>query len=57
MYEQMQSLFAFLKVFNNPTKHWKDYIGWEIVESLDHVVLIATKQFWLRVTFNFLQMK
>ncbi len=50
-YEEMQSLFVFLKVLNNPFKHWSDYVGWEIVESLDHVVLITSKQFWLQVFF------
>jgi hypothetical protein len=42
-YEEMQSLFVFLKVLNNPFKHWSDYVGWEIVESLHHIVLIAIK--------------
>jgi hypothetical protein len=42
-YEQMQSLFVFLKVPNNPSKCWSDHVGWEIVESLHHIVLIAIK--------------
>jgi hypothetical protein len=32
-YEQMHSLFAFLKVLNNPLKHWSDCVGWEIVKA------------------------
>jgi hypothetical protein len=40
-YEQMQSLFAFLKVPNNPFKRWNDYARWEIVKALHHVVWIA----------------
>jgi hypothetical protein len=33
-YEQMQSLFVFLKVSNHPSKHWSDYVSWVIIESL-----------------------
>ncbi len=50
--EQMQYLFTFLKVPNNPLKHWSDYARWEIVESLHHVVLIAIKE--AIITLNFL---
>ncbi len=28
-YEQMQSLFAFSKMLNYPTKHWVDSVGWK----------------------------
>jgi hypothetical protein len=31
-------------VHNNPSKHWSDYSGWEIAESLCNHVLIVTKQ-------------
>jgi hypothetical protein len=40
-YEQMQSLVAFLKVLNHPSKHWSDYVSWVIIESSHRVVLIA----------------
>jgi len=43
-YEQIQSLFAFLKVLNNPSKHWSSCASWEIVKNLHHVVWIATKE-------------
>jgi hypothetical protein len=53
MYEKCNLCVAFLKVVNNPSKHWKDYVGWEIVERLDHVVLIASKKFWLQFFLKF----
>jgi hypothetical protein len=39
----MKYFFAFLKMSNNPSKHWNDYVGWEIIGSLHHVALITTK--------------
>ncbi len=53
-YEQMQSLFAFLKVPNNAFKHWSDCAGWEIVKALHHVVLIAIKEAILTSNFLFI---
>jgi hypothetical protein len=50
-YEQMQSLFAFLKMFNYLSKHWNDSVGWKFVESLHHVVLNATKEIVLASNF------
>ncbi len=43
-YEHMKYLFAFLKMPNNPSKHWNDYVGWEIIGSLHHVASITTKE-------------
>jgi hypothetical protein len=43
-YEQMQSLFTFFKVPNNPFKHRNDCARWEIIEALHHVVLTTIKK-------------
>lgn len=43
-YEYVKYLFAFLKMLNNPSKHWNDYVGWKIIGSLHHVALITTKE-------------
>jgi hypothetical protein len=43
-YEQMQSLFAFFKVPNNPLKHRNDYARWKIAKGLHCVVLNAIKE-------------
>jgi hypothetical protein len=51
-YEQMQSLFTILKVLNPPSKHWSECVGWEINQSLHHVVLIATKKVILALNFQ-----
>ncbi len=53
-YEQMQSLFAFLKVLNNLLKHWSDCVRWEIVEVLHHVVLTTTKEVIMASSFFFI---
>jgi hypothetical protein len=50
-YEQMQPLFTFLKVPNNPIKHRNDCEGWEIIEALHHVVLTAIKKVILVSSF------
>jgi hypothetical protein len=50
-YEQMQSLFAFFKVPNNPLKHWNDCVGWEITKNLYRVVLNAIKEVILTSSF------
>jgi len=45
-YEEMQSLFVFLKMVNHPSI--KMTTSWEIVESLYHVILITTQEkLWL----------
>jgi hypothetical protein len=49
--KQMQSLFAFLKVPNNPLKHWNDYVGWEIEKVLHRVVLNVIKEVILASSF------
>jgi hypothetical protein len=53
-YEQMQSSFAFLKVPNNPLKHWSDCVGWEIAKGLHCVVLIAIKKFIMASSFLYI---
>jgi uncharacterized membrane protein len=50
-YEQMQSLFAFLKVPNNLLKHCNDCVGWEIAKVLHRVVLIAIEKVILASSF------
>jgi hypothetical protein len=51
-YEQMQFLFIILKVPNHPSKHWSECVGWEIIQSLHHVVLIATTKVILALSFQ-----
>jgi hypothetical protein len=51
-YEQMKSLFIILKVPNHPSKHWSECVGWEIIQSLHHVVLIAIKKVILALSFQ-----
>jgi hypothetical protein len=43
-YEYVKYLFAFLKMLNNPSKHWNDYVGWKNIGSLHHVALITNKE-------------
>jgi hypothetical protein len=49
--EQIQSLCVFLKMPNYPSKHWSDYVRWEIAKLLHNVILNATKEIIL--TFSF----
>lgn len=42
-YKESQKLFAQLKVPNTPKKHWGDNLGWEMVESMNEVILAKTK--------------
>jgi hypothetical protein len=53
-YEQMQSLFAFLKVLNNPLKHWSDCVRWEIVKVMQFVVLTTTEEVIMALSFFFI---
>lgn len=50
-YEQMQSLFAFFEVPNNPFKHCSDWARWEIAKVLHYVVLRAIKEVILASSF------
>jgi hypothetical protein len=43
-YEQMQILFAFLKMLNSSSKCWSGCASWEIAKNLHHVMLIAIKE-------------
>jgi hypothetical protein len=50
-YEQMQSLFVFLKMPNYPSKRWSDYGKWEIAKLLHNVILNVTKKVILAFSF------
>jgi hypothetical protein len=43
-FESMHGLLQFLKVENIPNKHWTNTSGWGMVECINNVVLVATKQ-------------
>jgi hypothetical protein len=44
-YEHMRGLLEHLEVPKVPIKHWSDSIGWELAESLYHVVQDRTRAF------------
>jgi hypothetical protein len=57
-YEQMQTLFAFLKMPKSTSKRWSGCVNWEIVKILHHVMLIAIKEImFFHLFFQYVQMK
>jgi hypothetical protein len=41
-HETLMDLFIFLKLNNNPIKHWNDYFGWEMAMTLSEIVECRT---------------
>jgi hypothetical protein len=48
-YEDFKPLFSFLKLKNNPKKHWIGTTRWEITKHVDNQVL-ATNKFVIQAT-------
>jgi hypothetical protein len=48
-YEDFKPLFSYLKLKNNPKKHWSDTTRWEITKPVDNQVL-ATNKFVIQAT-------
>jgi hypothetical protein len=38
-FEGLKDLFVVLKVKHTPKKHWINYSGWGIIESMNHLLL------------------